>query len=54
MVYRHARAVGLSSPRDFEIPNAGINWLEISEQQWKVMQWAHVAHLEAALDDLRE
>ncbi len=54
MVYRHARAVGLSSTRDFEIPNAGINWLEILEQQWKVMQWAHVAHLGAALDDLRE
>ena len=54
MVYRHARAVGLSSTRDFEIPNAGINWLEILEQQWKVMQWAHVVHLGAALDDLRE
>ena len=54
MVYRHARAVGLSSARDFEIPNAGINWLEITPQAWKVMQWAQVAHLEAALDDLRE
>jgi probable phosphoglycerate mutase len=54
MVYRHSRAVGLSSPRDFEIPNAGINWLEVTPQEWKVVQWAHVAHLEAALDDLRE
>jgi len=54
MVYRHARAVGLSTPRDFEIPNAGINWVEVSPPEWKVMQWAHVAHLEAALDDLRE
>lgn len=54
MVYRHAGELGLSSPRDFEIPNAGINWLEITPQGWKVLQWAHVAHLDAALDDLRE
>jgi probable phosphoglycerate mutase len=54
MVYRHARAVGLSSPRDFEIPNAGINWVEVAPPEWKVMQWALVAHLETALDDLRE
>ncbi len=54
MVYRHARAVGLSSPRDFEIPNAGINWIEVTADQWKVWAWAEVAHLEAALDDLKE
>jgi 2,3-bisphosphoglycerate-dependent phosphoglycerate mutase len=54
MVYRHARAVGLSSPRDFEIPNAGINWFEVSPEQWQVWAWAEVAHLEAALDDLRD
>jgi len=54
MVYRHARAVGLSSPRDFEIPNAGINWFEVSPAEWKVWAWAEVAHLEAALDDLKE
>lgn len=54
MVYRHAREVGLSSPRDFEIPNAGINWIEVTPDAWKVWAWAEVAHLEAALDDLRE
>ena len=54
MVYRHARTVGLSSPRDFEIPNAGINWIEVSPAEWKVWAWAEVAHLEAALDDLKE
>ena len=53
MVYRHARAVGLSSVRDFEIPNAGINWVEVKSGEWKVGAWAGVAHLEAALDDLR-
>jgi len=54
MVYRHARDVGLSSPRDFEIPNAGINWVEVTPNEWKVWAWAEVAHLEAALDDLRD
>ena len=54
MVYRHARDVGLSSPRDFEIPNAAINWIEVTPDQWTVWSWAEVAHLEAALDDLRD
>ena len=54
MVYRHARAVGLSSQRDFEIPNAAINWIEVTPDQWTVWSWAEVAHLEAALDDLKE
>lgn len=54
MVYRHAKGVGLSSERNFEIPNAGINWFEVTSQGWKVHAWADVAHLEAALDDLRE
>ncbi len=54
MVYRHARVVGLSSPRDFEIPNAGINWFEVTPDQWTVWSWAEVAHLEAALDDLKD
>lgn len=54
MVYRHARSVGLSSPRDFEIPNAGINWIEVTPSEWKVRAWAQVDHLETALDDLKD
>lgn len=52
MVYRHALARGLSSPRDFEIPNAALNWIEVGPQAWRVREWAQVAHLERALDDL--
>ena len=52
MVYRHARARGLSSPRDFEIPNAALNRLEVRPGAWRVTAWAEVAHLERALDDL--
>lgn len=54
MVYRHATARGLSAPRDFEIPNAGLNWLEKGPQGWTVEAWAEVAHLDSALDDLKD
>ncbi len=54
MVYRHAQNAGLSSVRNFEIPNAAINRVEIGGDAWKVLQWAEQAHLEAALDDLGE
>jgi len=52
MVYRHATARGLSSPRDFEIPNAALNRVEVLPGAWRVTAWAEVAHLERALDDL--
>lgn len=52
MVHRYAHNAGLSAPRDFEIPNAALNWLEIGPQVWRVRAWAEVAHLERALDDL--
>jgi probable phosphoglycerate mutase len=50
MAYRHATGRGLSSARDFEIPNAAINWFEVP---WKVLAWADCAHLAATLDDLK-
>jgi 2,3-bisphosphoglycerate-dependent phosphoglycerate mutase len=52
MVHRHALGSGLSAPREFEIPNAAINWVEIGPGAWRVQAWAQVAHLERALDDL--
>jgi len=52
MVHRHAHGTGTSAPRDFEIPNAALNWIEIGPQSWRVRAWAQVAHLERALDDL--
>lgn len=54
MVHRYARGTGLSSPRDFEIPNAVINWVEVGAAGWNVLAWAERSHLDAALDDLRE
>lgn len=52
MLYRHATGRGLSTPRDFEIPNAALNRLEHSACGWQVLRWAELAHLETALDDL--
>jgi probable phosphoglycerate mutase len=52
MVHRHARELGLSAPRDYGIPNCGINWIEVSAQGWSVQRWADVAHLGTARDDI--
>jgi 2,3-bisphosphoglycerate-dependent phosphoglycerate mutase len=54
MVRRHALGIGLAAPRDFEIPNAAINWIEVSGEGWRVQAWAERGHLDAALDDLRD
>lgn len=52
MLYRHATARGLATPRDFEIPNAALNRLELDGDTWRVLAWADIHHLSAALDDL--
>jgi probable phosphoglycerate mutase len=52
MVHRHARGTGLSAPRDFDLPNAALNWIEVAGQEWRVRAWAQRGHLDAALDDL--
>lgn len=54
MLYREATARGLRSARDFEIPNAAINRFEYLAGRWTLRAWAECAHLEAALDDLRD
>jgi len=54
MVHRHARGTGLTAARDFEIPNAALNWIEVAGEEWRVRAWAERGHLDAALDDLRE
>ena len=54
MLYREVLARGLSAPRDFEIPNAALNWVEIAAGAWSVRTWADRAHLQSALDDLPE
>jgi 2,3-bisphosphoglycerate-dependent phosphoglycerate mutase len=52
MAYRFANSLDLRSPRDFGIPNCGLNRLAIEGDTWHVLAWAECAHLETALDDL--
>jgi probable phosphoglycerate mutase len=52
MIYRRVTGRGLSAPRDFEIPNAALNRLELGAGGWRVLAWADISHLAVALDDL--
>lgn len=50
----HRRASGrpLCAPRDFEIPNTALNWLEVNRGIWRILSWADRSHLDEALDEL--
>lgn len=50
---RAARDADLSRPRDFDIPNAGINRLQWDGSKLKIVRWADIDHLAVdALDEL--
>jgi probable phosphoglycerate mutase len=51
ILYRHATGRGLTTPRDFEIPNAALNRLTYNGE-WRIDAWADVHHLSVTLDDL--
>lgn len=51
-IHRFVRDVPLSTPRDFAIPNAGLNWINESGGEWRIEEWALTAHLEVTLDEL--
>ena len=53
-LYRFVTGLPISAERDFGIPNAGLNRIELTSAGWQIRSWADVAHLEGALDDLRE
>ena len=53
-LYRFITGLPLSAPRDFGIPNAGLNRVELAVTGWQIRSWADIAHLEGALDDLPE
>jgi len=53
IVNRFVRGNGLEVPRDFLIPNAGINWISLSDGRWSLDTWGETEHLEpGALDEL--
>jgi probable phosphoglycerate mutase len=53
-LYRRATGLPLAAPREFRIPNAGINRVAVEGAAWRVLAWADCAHLPRALDDLPE
>jgi 2,3-bisphosphoglycerate-dependent phosphoglycerate mutase len=52
--YRFVTGMSISAERNFGIPNAGLNRVEVTAAGWQIRAWADVAHLERALDDLKE
>lgn len=53
ILHRQATGKPLDTPRDFAIPNCGINWIEVSGGSWTLLSWAERDHLEGtSLDEL--
>lgn len=53
IINRFVRGNSLETPRDFLIPNAGLNWIATVDGHWRIETWGETAHLEAgALDEL--
>lgn len=53
VINRFVRGNSLEIPRDFLIPNAGINWVSLSDGKWHLDTWGETAHLApGALDEL--
>jgi 2,3-bisphosphoglycerate-dependent phosphoglycerate mutase len=49
--HRHATGRPLSTPRDFQIPNAALNWFELDAGGWRLLAWADRRHLDRALEE---
>lgn len=50
---RFVRGNPLELPRDFHIPNTGLNWVRAAPEGWRIESWADTRHLDhGALDEL--
>lgn len=45
MIYRTARSLGLSGPRQSDIPNAGLSRVRVRDTGIDILSWADIAHL---------
>ncbi len=52
ILHRRASGQPLTAPRDFDIPNAALNWIGIEAGRWSVLAWAERSHLTESLDEL--
>ncbi|GAB1392486.1 histidine phosphatase family protein [Rhodocyclaceae bacterium] len=51
IVHRQASGKPLTTPRDFTIPNCGINWCEVANGCWTLLSWAERDHLDGGTRD---
>ena len=54
VIYRRAVGRDLGSPRDFAVPNAALNWVEVNPEGWRLLAWADRRHLEQTLEQSAE
>lgn len=52
ILHRQATGQPLIAPRDFAIPNCGINWILAANGCWTLLSWAERDHLTASRDEL--
>ena len=45
VIYRRVHGLPSDAPRDYPIPNAGLNWVSIAADQWLIERWGETAHL---------
>lgn len=49
VIYRRAVGRDLTSPRDFPVPNAALNWIEAEGDAFRLLSWADTRHLDHTL-----
>lgn len=50
VIFRRATGRSLDAPRDYPMPNAGINWFEHHQGCWRLIAWAEQFHLDPNMD----
>jgi probable phosphoglycerate mutase len=51
VIYRRATGRPLHTPRDFKIPNCGLNWFHFDGQGWHLEAWGDRHHLHEVLSE---
>jgi len=46
VIYRFARGLPDDAPRDYPIPNTGINWVVVDGGEWRIESWGETPHLQ--------
>ncbi|NWG75508.1 MAG: histidine phosphatase family protein, partial [Rubrivivax sp.] len=54
ILFRKATGRPLHAPRDFKIPNCGLNWFRFDGQGWHLESWGDRHHLQNVLTETPE